>query len=425
LNGAVKYAVTDNINLYVIKDTKYKTLYACTYVHRLLKREEVTLNSLLSKVLKTATASHNSMSELNIYAENLYGCLYDVGITKRANIQSIVSSVNVVSDKFTDSPCEKDAFALMLDLLFKPYVTDGGFCADYVMSQKSNLKDDIQGLINDKRAYANVRCIEEMCAGEPNAIVEIGYAQDLDAINEKNLYEHYLSIINASPIDIFVVGDVDEGALLETLQNYFSQFEFCITPIDIEFNANNCKNVKYVEDKLDVNQGKLAMGLRTSINVESPEYYALLTANSIFGSGAHSKLFNNVREKMSLCYYAYSRLDKYNGLMLIGSGIEFENYEKTKNAVLAELENVKCGNFTDEELDVAKEYIISSYHSYEDSPSLLVDYYMGKIFTPSFKTIDEACAAVANVTKDEVIKSFANVNLDTVYFLNGKEGNEQ
>ena len=423
--GAIeKHKIFDNINLYVIKDDKYKTVYTSAYVHRLLKREEVTFNSLLSKVLKMGTMSYPSLMELSKYAESLYGCAFDVSTTKRANIQSLVSSVSTVADRFTGSDTQTSAYTLMLDLLFKPYVVSGSFCSDIVASQKSNLKDDIDGLINDKRAYSSVRCLEEMCKGEPNAIVDIGYKEDIDDIDEKNLYKHYQSIIFSSPIDIFVVGNVDAKALAVFTKDYLKDFSFNISSVNVECSNSSVKEVKYIEDNLDVNQGKLAMGLRTGINIDHPDYYALLTANSIFGSGAHSKLFNNVREAMSLCYYAYSRLDKYNSLMLVGSGIEFDNFEKTKNAILAELENVKNGNFTDDELAVAKEYIISTYRSCNDSPSMLVDYYMGSAFTPSLPDLDKACEKVALVTKEDAIRAFSNVSLDTVYFLNGKGDNK-
>lgn len=421
MNRIEKYCISDNINLYIIKDNKYKTVFGCTFLHRLLKRDETTFNSLLSKMLKNATADYPSMRQLNIYAENLYGCGYDVSISKRGNIQSIVSSVNVIADKFTGESCESSAMELMLDLIFKPYIKNDEFNLEYLINQKNNLADDIDGLINDKRSYANIRCIEEMCVGEPNAVVEIGYKEDFDLITPKSLCEHYNKIIYSSPIDIFVVGDVNATQILECLKKYLSAFNFDISPIKIEYSEGKVKDVKFVNDKLDVNQGKLALGLRTGVNVKNDLYYALLVGNSILGSGAHSKLFNNVREKMSLCYYAYSRLDKYNSLMLIGSGIEFDKYEETKTAILAELDNVKNGNFTDDEMNIAKEYIISSYRSYEDSPGALVDYYVGKCFVDDLPKLDEAVKLVSAVSRDEILKAFENVTLDTIYFLSGKE----
>lgn len=421
LGNINKISLFDNINLYIIKDSKYKTVHYSMFLHTILERKDVTRNSLLSRVLKSATKNYPSMRDLSVYAESLFGCSFDAGIIKRANIQSIYSSANIVADKFTKAKSELEAAQLMLDIMFDPFVCNGGFSNDIIDSQKSNLKDDIEGLINDKRAYANVRCIEEMCKGEPNAVIEIGYLEDLPDINEKNLYEHYKSIIFSNPIDIFVVGDVESDELEKFFKKYFSKFTFNITSHNIICTSKTCDEPKYVEDNLDVNQGKLALGFRTGINVESDLYYPLLVGNSIFGSGAHSKLFNNVREKMSLCYYAYSRLDKHNAIMLVGSGIEFENFEKTKNAVIEELKKVQKGDFTDEELEVAKEYIINSYKSYEDSPGLLVDYYLGKTFTPGLPALDEACNIVSNVSREDVLKSFEKISLDTVYFLNGRE----
>lgn len=418
---AEKYNVFDNVNLYVVKDKKYKTVLASTYIHRNLSRDEVTFNSLLSKVLKNATKKYSSMLDLNIYAESLYGCSYDVGIGKRANIQSIVSQVSFLNDRYSGEGIFEGAMELMLDMLFEPYVTDDCFCKEYVLNQKKNLKDDIESLINDKRSYANVRCLEEMCKGEQNSIVEIGYVEDLDSINERNLYKHYCDIIFKSPVDVFLVGDVDVMEALSFLKAYFSKFTFSIEATDVLCTSKLAGDIKYVEDNLNVNQGKLAIGLRTGINADNPLYYALLTGNSIFGSGAHSKLFNNVREKLSLCYYAYSRLDKYNGIMMIGSGIEFDKYQMTRDAILGELDAVKNGDFTDSELDVAKEYIISTFSSYTDSPGLMTDYYMGMAFSKDFLTISEMCEKIKAVTRDEIIKAFENVCVDTVYFLNGKE----
>lgn len=419
--NAEKYNIFDNINLYVIKDTKYKTVLASTYLHRNLNREEVTYNSLLSKVLKTATKKYSSILDLNIYAEKLYGCSFDMGVTKRANIQSIVSQVNFLNELYCDDNILNDSLSLMLDMLFEPYVVDNAFFAEYVSNQKKNLKDDIDSLINDKRAYASIRCLEEMCRGEQNSVVEIGYKEDLDSINEKNLYEHYKSIIFTSPIDIFMVGDVDTMKVVNLLKEYFSGFTFNISLVNIMYSNKSVTKEKYVEDNMSVNQGKLAIGLRTGINVDNPLYYALLTGNSIFGSGAHSKLFNNVREKLSLCYYAYSRLDKYNGIMMIGSGIEFENFQKTRDAVLGELQAVKNGDFTDDEIMIAKEYIISSFSSYEDSPGMLIDYYMGMAFSDDYPSISTVCEKVREVTRDDILTAFKSVNTDTVYFLNGKE----
>ncbi len=418
-----KYNICDNINLYIIKDKKYKTVLASTYLHRRLDRDEVTYNSLLAKVLKNASSEYSTLLDLNIYAEKLYGMGFDIGIGKRANVQSIVSQVSFLNDRYAGESIFNPSMTLMLDLLFKPYVINEAFCSEYVLNQKKNLSDDIDSLINDKRAYASVRCLEEMCKGEANSIVEIGYKEDLDTIDEKNLYEHYKSIIYTSPIDIFMVGDIDAMDAVKLLKDYFSGLNFNIMPLEIICTQKEAFDEKYVEDNMNVSQGKLAMGLRTGINHDNPLYFALLTGNSIFGSGAHSRLFNNVREKLSLCYYAYSRLDKYNGIMMIGSGIEFDKFKTARDAILNELDLVKKGEFTEDEMNITKEYILSSFKSYEDSPALLIDYYLGMSFSDKFLTLEEFSDKIRDVKKEEIIDAFSKVKLDTVYFLNGKENN--
>jgi len=418
----IKKEIQSNINLYYIPDEKYKTVSMSLFLHRKLSREEATKNAMLSKILRCGTQSKNNISELNLYAEELYGTLYDVNITKKAYAQSIVSSINFLSDKYTSESIVSKGIEFMLDLIFKPYTKDGCFDKSYLDIEKQNLKDDIEGLINDKRSYANFRCIEEMCKGEDNAVFEFGYLEDIDKIDEKNLYTHYENIITTSPIDIFVVGSLDIDEVVHFIKNYISDFEFNIKPIaPCKNHTSKVKEVRYVEDVFDVNQGKLAMGLRTTITLEDELYYALLLGNSIFGAGAHSRLFNTVREQMSLCYYASSRLDKFRAIMLISSGIEFENFEKSRDEILKQLDNITKGEFTDEEFSVSRDFVINSYNSYKDSPYLMKDYYLGHCFSANNDTIDEAIAKISKVTKEDVVKAMSSVCLDTVYFLKGKE----
>ena len=418
----IKKEILNNINLYYIPEEKYKTVSMSLFLHRKLSKDEATFNAMLSKILRCGTKKHPDISELNLYAEELYGMLYDVNITKKAYAQSIVSTINFLSDKYTSESIMPQSIEFMLDLVFDPYTKNEAFNEAYLEIEKQNLKDDIEGLINDKRSYANFRCIEEMCKGEDNAIFEFGYLEDIDKINSKNLFSHYQNIITKSPIDIFIVGSLDIEKAVHYIKNYFSEFAFDIKPLSpCSVSHSKVKNIRYVEDEFDVNQGKLAMGLRTTINLEDELYYALLLGNSIYGAGAHSRLFNTVREQMSLCYYASSRLDKFRALMLISSGIEFKNFEKAKDEIINQLENISNGEFSDEEFEISRDFVINSYKSYKDSPYLMKDYYLGHCFSKNNDTIDEAIEKISNVTKEDVIKAMSKVCLDTVYFLKGKE----
>lgn len=421
MQSVKKFNITEYINLYYIHDEKYKTVSMTMYLHRRLNRGEVTKNALLAKVLARGTAKHNNIKAINTHLEELYGTLYGLDVIKKANVQSLCCTVSNISGRFTKDDVTYKAAKLMTEFVFEPYVTDGAFCEAYVQTEKQNLRDDISAIVNDKRSYANLRLIEEMCRGEENAVLECGYIEDIDSIDSKNLYEHYRKIVFSSPIDIFVVGDVDINKLVASFAEYFSKHNFDIKPFEIRGSQKNASEVKYVDEVMEINQGKLSMGLRTGIADGDEEYYALLVGNSIFGAGAHSKLFNNVREKMSLCYYASSRLDKFNSLMVVSSGIEFANFAKAKDEIMIQLDAVKKGDFTEDELKIAKEFIINSYTSYLDSPYLMRRFYLAMSFSKNKDTIDEAVQKVAAVTKEQVESAFANVSLDTVYFLKGEE----
>ena len=422
MSDVINKHISDGINLYYIPDFKYKTVSMTAFMHRKLSREEATYNALLSKVLKRGTEKCNNIYELNVYADSLYGALYDVNISKKAHVQSIVSSVNFLQDEYTEENIARECTAFMLDLLYRPYVTDNCFDKAVFDVEKQNLRDDIEGLINDKRSYANFRCIEEMCKGEENAVFEFGYLEDLDEIDHIKLYEHYKKIRFTSPVDIFVVGNISIDELCGYIRDYLSEFEFNIKSLDsARTPSTKVSEVKYVEDVFDVAQGKLAMGFRTGITIDDDRYYALLLGNSIFGSGAHSRLFNTVREKLSLCYYASSMTDKFRGLMLVSSGIEFSNFEKAKNEIEKQLTNIKSGDFTEEEFVVSKNYLINNYRSMKDSPYAMKDYYRGHCFSKNHDTIDEAIQKINALTPEDVKVALSQIELDTVYFLKGKE----
>ncbi len=420
MEDIIQKKITRGINLYIIPDKKYKTVSVSTYLSRKLSKDEATSNALLSKLLSRGCEGHKNIMELNTYADDLYGTLYDVNITKKAYTQSIVSSVNFLSDSFTGESIMNEAVTLMLDLIFRPYTPDGSFPEDVFCVEKQNLRDDIEGLINDKRSYANFRCIEEMCKGQENSIFEFGYLEDLDKIDRKGIYDHYLKIAHTSPIDIFAVGDFDGELLKEYICKYLNGFDFDIKEIvSSDIKPEKRKEVHYAEDVFDVAQGKLAMGFTTDITIDDEDYYALLLGNSIFGSGAHSRLFNTVREEMSLCYYASSMLDKFRAFMLVSSGIEFENFEKAKTEIEKQLGLIAKGEFTDEELEVSRNFLVNTYKSYKDSPYAMKEYYRSQIFAKSKDSIDEAISKVTKLTREDVIRSLKSVRLDTVYFLKG------
>ncbi len=415
------FKIKDGVSLNYINDKKYKTVSASLYLHRNLKRDEVTKNALLTAVLKQGTKNYPTAKEISRYLENLYGASYGISVFKKGNVQTLSFGFNCLTQKYSDDSIVENAFDMLFEFLLNPYCENNAFSKKYVDTEKINLENDIKALINDKRAYADIKCIENMCEGEDSALCEVGYVEDLKDIDEKNLYEHYNKIITQSPIDIFIVGEVDIDKIKAYLENVFSKLSLNIKMLDNITSKNNANNVKTVYESLDVAQGKLSIGLRTQTIATDDDYYALFVGNSIFGSGAHSKLFNNVREKLSLAYYAYSRIDKFNATMLIGSGIEFENFEKARDEIFVQLEDVKKGIFTSDELFVAKQAIVNRLKSCYDSPAALKDYYLSNILLKNNDTIENAIEKINKVTSEEIVCAFNKIKTDTIYFLKGRD----
>lgn len=415
------FDIFNGVRLFYINDGKYKTVSVAAYLHRPVSREEVTKNALLSGVLKSATANYSSMKAISRHLEDMYGTAYDVSVSRRGSVQSIVSACSVIKPRFAGENLIPAAIDLVFEFLFNPAVEDNGFIEKITETEKKNLKENIESLINDKRAYADFRCMEEMCRGESAGINEYGYVEDLPELNCKNLYAHYKSVITKSPIDIFVIGECDIDQIRKSITERLSAFEFDISPIASESSEIGEIKEKVIEESFDVAQGKLALGLRTFVGTESELYYPLLVGNSVLGAGAHSKLFNNVREKSSLAYYVSSRLDKYARVMLISSGIEFKNYERAKAEILQQLDEVKNGGFTADELEISKEFIINQYRSYFDSPYMMRSFYIGQLISGKADSIEEAIESVRNVTAEQVCEAMKKITLDTVYFLKGRE----
>lgn len=415
------FDIRNGIRLFYINDSKYKTVSVAAYLHRPISREEVTKNALLAGVLKSATANYSSMKDISRHLEDMYGTAYDVSVSRRGSVQSIVSACSVIKPQIAGENLIPSAIELVFEFLLNPAVENGGFIEKITETEKKNLKDSIESLINDKRAYADFRCMEEMCRGESAGINEYGYVEDLPKINSQNLYDHYKSIITKSPIDIFAIGECDIERIRQSVAERVSELEFDISPIDIEACNVGAVKEKTIEESFDVAQGKLALGLRTFIGTDSELYYPLLVGNSVLGAGAHSKLFNNVREKSSLAYYVSSRLDKYSQVMLISSGIEFKNYERAKKEILQQLEDVKKGEFTSDELEISKDFIINQYRSYFDSPYMMRSFYIGQLISGKGDSIEEAIENVNKVTAEQVCEAMKKITLDTVYFLKGRE----
>ena len=414
----IKYNIKKGINLYHISTQKFKTVTASVNIHRPLSKAEASLNALLVDVMHRGNKTLPDMIAISKYLQSLYGAGFYTNIKRKGEDQIISFAVNVVSDKYLSSEdCTTKAILMMYDMLLSPLAENDAFKEDYALQEKTNLKNDISALINDKRSYSAWRILELMCKGQRYGIHELGTISDVDKITPASLYAHYLKIINESPIDIFITGDVDIKKIVEITKEAFGS----INPKNTCYPSCEMYQAKAdtedVTEKFDVTQAKLCLGFATNTMPTDPDYPALMVYSGILGGGPHSKLFNNVREKLSLAYYVSSRLERYKGIMTVASGIEIANKQKALDEINLQLDAMKNGDISDYEYTSTIKSITNSLKAFSDDIGYSEDYYLGQIVSGRIVTIDELIKSIEAVTIDDVVKVADKITPQMVYFL--------
>lgn len=418
-----KISIKNGINLYYIPTKKFKTTAFSIYIHRPLTREECTLNALLSMVIRRGCPMFPESKELSRHLDNLYGVSFSTTVRKKAERQIICANFQFINEKFLEE--KSNILDGVLNLAKDAILGQTSFDEEYLKQEKENLKLQILSIINDKRQYASKKCIEIMCQDEPYGISKSGYIEDLDSITSSSLYEHYKNTVLKSPVDIFINGDVDINYVTEKIKEIFESIEVTENipaPSDVQKSVAEVKNVT---EEQQIVQGKLSIGFRTNVFATDDEYPALMMYNSILGCGIFSKLFNNVREKLSLCYYASSSIDHLKGIMTINSGIEVANFQKAYDEIFVQMDDIKNGNISDMEMSAAVLGTVNSINSISDNPFALDDYYLGKIIAGNLMGLDELADKIKGVTKEQIMNVAKKIELDTVFFLKGStEGSE-
>ncbi len=409
--------INKGISLNLIKMDKFKSNLLSLYLIIPLNREEVTKNALLPLVLKRGTKELNTNLKIQRKLEELYGSELNVDVSKTGEKQVIRFTIEGPKGGYVnDEKYMTQIIDLLKSLIYNPYLERDAFSFQYVKQEKENLKRLIEARINDKRNYAIERCIEEMCVNEKFSIYPLGYIEDLASIDNKILYEHYNKLLDKAPIEIFYVGEYDNG-LIDYLIDSFRIEREDVLKLERESITSNVQTKNMIHEDMDINQGKLVLGYRTGIPYDSSLYNGLLVGSDILGGGPNSKLFRNVREAESLAYYIGSKVYKYKSLMIIDGGIDSHNLEKTIEIIRFEIDNMKKGIFTQEDIDVSKKSIKASMESIKDSIFLISEFFFSRELSKDGRTLEEALNDIERVTKEDIIESSNKINLDTIYFL--------
>ncbi|MBO5556483.1 MAG: insulinase family protein [Oscillospiraceae bacterium] len=412
-----------------VQADKFKT--ACLSVTLLtqLKRETAAMNALIPMVLRRGTTRYRDMEALSARLDELYGTAIEPVIRRIGEIQCLGFYASIPEGDFLP-PGEDVLFqaaALMGEMLLSPATRGGLLLPQYVDSEREKMLDRIRSRINEKRSYATFRCIEEMCCYEDFAVSRLGGESECQAIRYQKLSKHYRALLQSSPVEVFYCGRAPEHQVVAALQNALmtlprGELEEDIGT-DVRMNALE-ESPRFVEETLDVTQGKLVMGFRLGDCMEDPDLAALYVFNALYGGSSTSKLFMNVRERMGLCYYASSAVDTHKGLLLVASGIAFDKLDAAREEILAQLDAIRRGEITDEEMTSARSGVASDLRSIVDGQGELEGFYLSQALDGADYEPLEMAELAEMVTKDQVQAIARGVECDMIYFLRGEDAPE-
>ena len=418
-----KKTIPGQIDVYVIPTKKFKTVLVTVLTRQLLSRELASKTALLPSVMERGSRDYPTYRDLMIRLEELYGSGFSSDVLKKGEKQVLSFSLEVINDLYAPGKnLLRQGISMLRSVINHPLLDNGGFKQDYVEQEKEQLAKEIKGLINDKVNYALERCIQEMCDQEPFGVFKYGSIEELEQITPEVLYTYYQQLMAENPLDIYIIGDVDPEDAFKLVEDAFGRENGKgrreMPPDQVQYVP---REIRFHKEKLPVNQGKLTLGYRTNTSYGDDDYVALLFYNGVLGGFPHSKLFQNVREKASLAYYAVSRLEKHKGIQLIGSGIELQNYDRALEIITEQVDQIKKGEITHEEMENTRRGLINQYKVVADSPYSMLSLSLDELLGGREEGVDYYIRKLEEVGVDAVVTAANKVHLDTVYFLHAAE----
>ena len=412
--------IMDNVYLTYIPSEKFKTSFLSAQMMVPLLRETAPLNALLVNVLSRGTISYPDMEAISCRLDDLYGARLEPVVRKKGENQVFGFLASCIDDRLIpDGERILEPLADLLGELFtSPATKNGRLRNDYLISERENLADLIRSDINDKRAYASRRLMEEMCADEPYGISRLGKASEVEKISLQKLNAHYQAILPKARLELFYCGSAPEKRIIGMFRRAFAELPRSgETEIAPTTRKDPPHERRIIRETMDVTQGKLCIGLRT----DSTDAAATMMMNAMFGADSTSKLFMNVREKHSLCYYLGSSNHWKKGLITVSAGIDTENYQRAVDEILAQLTDIQNGVWEDWEFDNALHALRNSLLAMEDSAGAMEDFTTGQLATNGEETLESLLAAIESVTAEQIRDAACSVKPDTIYFLTDKE----
>lgn len=407
-------------NLHLIKSKKFKTITVDVDFYRNIKKEEITIRNLLKMVLLDSSNNYKTERDLIIESENLYDTKVSSSISRIGNFSNLSFQTKFLNEKYTEKNMNKESIIFFLDLIFNPYVKDNAFVN--IDKQKNRLKQDILSINDNKIKYSVLKLMEKM-KDMPYSYNTFGYIEDIDNINEKSLFDYYKKVLREDQIDIFVLGDFSSNEMKDIFKECFKIDTFKKDNKKVLVKELNIRKriVRYREFD-NVNQSQLLLLCSLNNLTDYERKYVIKLYNELLGGSSNSILFDTVREKNSYCYYINSSVKAYDNILIINSGVESKNIDKSIKLIRRCLKDISNGKISDNDIASAKNTIVSAIKSNRDNPLACINTYFSKVLVGSDSDEDKIIN-FEKVTKEDIIKVSKKVTLHTVLTLEEKGDN--
>ena len=411
------------INVDKFKMSRFSISFICES-----NRVKTPLSRLMLAVMMRGSQKYPTAVKINKALDEQYGATVSLRSQTFGDKSLYRISCKLLKDEYALEGEKTDileaVMEILSDILQHPLTDENGFLTEsFVESEKKIAIDAIRAKINDPRAYASEQCSKYMFKGTKYEIVLDGSEELIDSFSVEDVTRNICDFFKNCRIEVFYVGSESEERVSELVKKNFSFSSLSEKPLEYVENSFVCKdgNVKYVEEKCDITQGRLALGYRCHTVLSDNDHYAMALFNEIFGGGCFSKLFVNVRERKSLCYYCYSSLHSATGTIKAGCGIDPSKKDDALNEIAYQLELMKRGEITNEEIETAKSTLISGIRQIYDSPAAIEAFFLRRIMAGLSDTPEDSINRINAVRKSEIVDAAAKIELDTVYFMCGNE----
>ena len=416
----IRKELMEGVSLTYLPARKFKTGLLSAHFLTPLDRGSAAVRALLPAVLRRGTVGSPDMGAISARLDRLYGAELDYTVRKKGECQCVGFVGSFIDDAYAlgGEKLLEPVAELMGEMILAPVTRSGRFLPDYVESERDNLADAIRSIRNDKRDWADLRLLQELCTGEAYGVSRLGDEKSVEKTSPQKLYAEYRRLVASAPMELFYCGSAELSRVEDALLNALSALpRQGVAPVPVTERHRPRQEAKVVREGMDVTQGKLGMGFSCASDDES----ALLLGNLLFGGSSNSKLFLNVREKLSLCYYASSLYHRQKGLITVSSGVEFADFQPAYEEILAQLQALRQDQLEPWELDAAKGVLRSAYAAMEDSQGRLENFWLGQAIEGRSDSPEDLSQEMEETSAERIFRAMETVKLDTVYYLERKE----